>query len=138
MLHKIATPLLYETIIVNCSEGFNPRPLDLETFSRKSPQLEYGPGLKHVKDLSIRSEFRDRLEARCYHNRSLDPDEYSESDYDLDDEEPDHHEEDFLHFCRQLRDNGLRSFRYEKSKPGSIPSPVPYTQQLGPRYMRSA
>ena len=142
LLYLIVLPLLYGEITIKCRNGFMPRSSDTKPWSTSPARFNSSRGLDLLKDLHIVSNFHDRLPERCYHHfihdtSTTDSDEFStdeglgdqgshHADADLDssrvtdpnqDVNPyDNYGKSFLLFCQKLKDDSLRSFRWDCSR----------------------
>lgn len=74
LFHGLATPLLYECLEIKCPEGFNPRLTTLKRFSAEWPRAGFTPGLQHVRDLALTTNFENSVQIgeRCWHYRLRD------------------------------------------------------------------
>lgn len=129
-LYEVATPQLYERIVIRCEEGFNPRTTDCEKFSRKPGELECSFGLVSVRELTVDSRSPDLFGAYCYHTRPLDPSEDEAFDINR---EHDYDEGRFFDLCKYLRDNKLTSFTYGNFT--HVPHSDSYSSQLEPGHL---
>jgi hypothetical protein len=80
LFHKLATPLLYESLVIKCPEGFNPRFSILKRFSKTRPQIEFTSSIRYVKNLILTTKFEDLTGhgGRCWHHRYDDKEDEEE------------------------------------------------------------
>lgn len=71
LFHRLTIPLLYESLEIECPQGYNPRNSILKHFSAKWPDTGFTSNLKHVRDLALTTEFSDLFSRgyRCWHRR---------------------------------------------------------------------